>query len=119
MRRVRNLTLHEQGEAELRMAARAGVCLSAEARGVVADGGQGGFRVAAKQLAAELAACLRAGEGALVGGHTGVWLAASWQCREQEGRLPSLWYWETARRRDEAGRFVFVPERLAELEWER
>ena len=112
MTTLRNFTLHTQGPAEIEIAARAGFDLTPRPEGIEIapatplDG-------PAARFAASLRDAARAGHAVLIGGHTGLWIAALLLIPPNE--LPRLFYFETRRTRDENGRFVFIPERLGEV----
>jgi hypothetical protein len=112
MRTLRNLTLHVQGEAERTLASRQGFDLTAAAEGTLVDAGEQGLSIAAEKLAARLRLCASRQEAALVGGHTGVWLAAILLLTQQDAPIPDLLYFDTRRVQDSSGHFVFVPEGL-------
>lgn len=87
-----------------------------EPEGVEVGPGEEGLEAAAQLLAQRLLDCAQTGAAALVGGHTGAWFRAILLLGE---RLPDLYYFDTRRRTDERGRFVFAPERLARIARER
>lgn len=107
-----NLTLHEQGPREIRLAAGFGFVLEPAMRGVEVREGQGGLESAVEQLAAALCACQAVGAAALIGGHTGLWVAAVLAVQRRSLTLPELYCFETRRRQDEHGRFRFEAEGL-------
>ncbi len=112
---LRNLTLHLQGEKERALAARHGFDLRPEPEGVAVGPGREGLLVAGCELVEKLRACRERGEAVLVGGHTGVWLHAVARLHTLREALPPLFYFDTRRVRDEAGRFVFEPDGLVEI----
>jgi thioesterase domain-containing protein len=114
---LRNLTLHPQGEREVTLAARYGLALTPKPEGVSVEPGEDGLERAALCLAARLRQCRQRGEAALVGGHTGAWLAAAMRLVTQGEALPALYYFDTRRVQDTQGRFVFVPEGLVRVSW--
>jgi hypothetical protein len=76
MRTLRNLTLHEQNDAECAIAARAGFSLLRTPEGAVVEPGEAGLARASTQLADRLRSCTSQNEAVLIGGHTGALLAA-------------------------------------------
>jgi hypothetical protein len=117
MRILRNLTLHYQGDREVALAAARGLDLMREPEGVNVAPGQQGLRNASRELVARLRECRRKGEAVLLGGHTGLWVAAIAHIITQGEALPDLYYFDTRRVQDAEGRFVFEPEDLVRLEW--
>ncbi len=109
---LRNLTLHRQGDKEMALAARYGFRLLQEPEGVNVDPGPEGLVRAGRELAEKLRACRERGEAVLVGGHTGVWLHAVAHLLLAREPLPALYYFDTRRTRDDAGRFVFEADGL-------
>jgi hypothetical protein len=89
LKTLRNLTLHEQGEREIKLAARRGYLLTREAEGVAVEPGQEGLRRATQTLANKLRRCREQGESVLVGGHMGLWLATSLELAAQGQLLPA------------------------------
>jgi hypothetical protein len=112
LRILRNLTLHAQGDVERAIAAERGFDLLAEPEGISVEPGPEGLAAAVESLVAVLKDCGERGHAALVGGHTGLWLAAVLCARDRNILLPSLFYFDTRRIQDENGRFVFQAERL-------
>ena len=117
MRILRNLTLHYQGDREVALAAARGFDLTREPEGVNVAPGQQGLRNASLELVARLRECRRKGEAVLLGGHTGLWVAAIAHLVTNGEALPELYYFDTRRVHDAEGRFVFQPEDLVRLEW--
>jgi hypothetical protein len=117
MRILRNLTLHAQGDAEVALAASYGLALTREPEGVTVGPGEDGLQKAALDLAVRLHRCRQQDEAVLVGGHTGVWLAAVMRLTAEGAPLPALHYFDTRRIQDAQGRFVFVPEGLVRISW--
>jgi len=115
MTELRNLTLHPQGPAEVDLARASGYALAEAPEGVLARVGPGGLEDATAALAGRLADCASRGASALTGGHTGLWIAALELLAARGVRRPWLCYFETERRRDSEGRFVFRPLRLVRL----
>jgi hypothetical protein len=111
MTTLRNFTLHPQTARERGIAMRAGLFLSPAPEGVEVGAGPDGLREAAERLARLLEECARRGEAALVGGHTGAWIAAI----PRADAVPPLYYFDTRRGRDAQGRFVFIPEGLVRI----
>jgi hypothetical protein len=112
---MRNLTLHEQGAADCALAAQSGFALESKPEGVMVGPGEEGLEAAAKLLAERLQKCAERSEAVLVGGHTGVWIRAVLLMVANGESLPEFYYFDTRRRQDENGRFVFVPERLVRI----
>ena len=112
MKPLWNLTLHEQGVREIALAAIFGFNLEVVPRCEEVPEGQSGLQSATGRLAAALAACHHAGAAALIGGHTGLWVATILEMRERSVPLPPLYCFDTRRRRDENGRFQFIAEGL-------
>jgi len=117
MQILRNLTLHQQGDLEVSLAASQGFALTREPGGVQVEVGDEGLQRAAAELTARLRECHGRGQAALVGGHTGVWLAAVLRMALEGEPLPPLYYLDTRRIQDANGRFRFTPERLVRLRW--
>ena len=115
MKVLRNFTLHEQGEAECAIAARSGFSLSRAPDGAVVEPGEAGLARAATQLVDQFRSCAAQSEAVLVGGHTGVLLAAVLTLLAHGEVLPDLWYFDTRRIQDDKGRFVFQPECLVRI----
>jgi antitoxin (DNA-binding transcriptional repressor) of toxin-antitoxin stability system len=112
---LRNLTLHHQGPEHIDLAARYGFALEAEPEGVDVAPGPDGLLEAAITLAHKLAECSQSGAAALIGGHTGLWIAALDRLAADHKPRPALCYFATRRTRDEHGRFDFQPQSLAVL----
>jgi len=72
MRTLRNLTLHEQGDRELHLAQAMGFLLESQPWGVEISTG---FDEAVATLASRLHQTAELGHAALIGGHTGLWVA--------------------------------------------
>ena len=102
-----NLTLHEQGPAEIAIATAAGFDFDPTPRGVVVQPGQAGLNDAVTAIARVLGEAVAAKAAVLVGGHTLSLAGALVALREEE--LPSLVSFDTERQRDEHDRFVFRP----------
>lgn len=117
MRILRNLTLHLQSPREVELAAQHGLALTQEPEGVQVGPGEDGLKKASQQLAELLRRCRQRDEDVLVGGHTGVWLAAALRLIAEGEPLPSLYYFDTARIQDDQRRFVFVPIGLVRISW--
>jgi hypothetical protein len=115
MKTLANLTLHRQEEREIALAARDSYALDAEPSGVDVGEGTAGLERAVRLLADRLEECSRHQTAALVGGHTGLWIAAVDRLPARGVPRPELLYFDTARLRDESGRFVFSPRRLVHL----
>ena|ERR1022692_3094295 len=115
MRPLWNLTLHEQGPREITLAASVGFALEPAMRGVEVPEGQGGLERAVERLVATLCKCQAAGAAALIGGHTGLWVAAIRAVQKRSLTLPELYCFETRRRQDENGRFRFEAEGLLQV----
>lgn len=109
MKRLWNLTLHPQGKREYDIAMAKGFELSRQPEGVEFGAGADELNKAAETLAGRLAHCAAAGEAALIGGHTAVWVAALDKLAHRGLSRPPLYYFSTLRKRDEHGRFVFEP----------
>jgi len=112
MKPLWNLTLHEHGPREIMLAASFGFALGPAMRGVEVPRGQGGLESAVERLVATLCACEAAGAAALIGGHTGLWVAAIMAVQKRSLTLPELYCFETRRLQDENGRFRFEAEGL-------
>jgi hypothetical protein len=112
MPRIRNLTLHRQGEREREIALAAGLALDADPEGVEATDD---IEAAAESLAALLRDCAARGHAALAHGHTGVWIAATVGMARAGEPMPALYSFLTERLHDERGRFVFAPVRLVRV----
>jgi len=115
MTRLRNLTLHRQKEQEIRIAREAGFDLVAEPAGVGVGPGERGLEDAAARLEALLRECGARGECVLLGGHTGVWVAAVMRLLAAGTAPPPLYCFDTRRVHDQNGRFIFVPEGLVRV----
>jgi hypothetical protein len=107
MRVLRNLTLHKQGPREKALADERGLALAEAPEGVEMQPGES-LEDCARMLADKLRSATAHGESALVGGHTGLWIAAVLLAEA----VPEMYCFETRRILDENGRFVFVPDRL-------
>jgi hypothetical protein len=112
---LRNLTLHRQREDEVRIARDAGFALAAEPEGFEIEPGEAGLRAGEERLAAMLEECGARGEPALMGGHTGMWVAAVLRLARSGIALPPLYCFDTRRVHDAEGRFIFVPEGLVRV----
>lgn len=112
MRRLRNLTLHEQGERECAVAAQCGFDLCRQPEGVEFGPGANDLADAASMLATRIAECAAAGDAVLLGGHTALWIVALDLLVQRKIRRPLLCYFSTLRKRDAQGRFVFEPVRV-------
>jgi hypothetical protein len=117
MQTLRNLTLHEQSDLEVNLAASQGFALTPEPGGVEVEIGNDGLWRATASLTIRLRECRDRGEAILVGGHTGLWLAAVLHLALNGETLPPMYYFDTRRIRDDTGRFQFVPERLVRVQW--
>lgn len=115
MRALRNFTLHRQGAREQALAAEAGFALETEPVGVEVPPGPAGLSLAARLLADRLDRCAVDGTAGLIGGHTAIWIVSLDLLNERGRQRPDLYYFETARRRDVDGRFVFAPASLAKV----
>lgn len=115
MKTLRNLTLHPQQDREIALAREYGYILFPEPEGVSVGPGHDGLATASELLAAQITQCAAAGHAALIGGHTGVWIAAVLAVVASGARLPELCYFETERVRDDNGRFIFVPRSIVSL----
>lgn len=113
MRRMLNFTLHEQGDRECEVAARAGFTLDREAAGIEVEGVDASeIQAAVRRLCAQLLEAGEAGEAVLLGGYAGLWVSAVMEMMRRGERLPELWCFATRRSRDRDGRFVFQGEGL-------
>jgi hypothetical protein len=109
---LRNFTLHPQTPRELELARSAGFHLTPKPEGIEIPAGTP-LAAAALEFANRLRDAARQGHAVLVGGHTALWIAAILSLPPAD--LPRMFYFETARTRDEQGRFVFTPLRLCEI----
>ena len=109
MKKLRNLTLHPQGDPECKIAAEAGFELCRTPEGVEFGVGKDDLIAAAAVLAERLAECSVAGDAALIGGHTALWIVALDLLAQRGIARPALYFFSTLRKRDENGRFVFEP----------
>jgi hypothetical protein len=98
-----------QGERERVVAAQAGFELRTEPEGVELGTAEQELAGAAETLAARLAECSAAGDAALVGGYTALWITALDLLARRNIKRPQLCYFSTLRKRDVHGRFVFEP----------
>ncbi len=115
MQRLRNMTLHEQGERECAIAVQDNFDLCRRPEGIEFGAGKEDFAAAAVTLAARLAECATAEDAVLVGGHTALWITALDMLARRGRRRPQLCYFSTVRKRDEQGRFVFEPLRVERI----
>lgn len=112
---LRNLTLHQQKDEELRIAREAGFALTSEPQGFEVAPGQRGLEEAAGRLAAILGEYGALGECVLLGGHTGLWVAAVTRLVRSGAAIPPLYCFDTPREHDASGHFEFVPEGLVRV----
>ena len=109
LKTLRNLTLHAQSAREQEIALGYGLEVTVDPEGLMIESGQAGFDAAVAELALRLRECAQRGEAVLLGGHTGLWVAALLAvCRVSgETAAPPCYCFDTARIQDAAGRFVF------------
>lgn len=107
MKRLINLTLHEQGSREVEIARMAGYRLETTPLAPVVQAGQAGLDTAGAALADLLRMAARDDAAVLIGGHSGALAYALRILRNQA--WPEMVVFDTRRERDDRDRFVFVP----------
>lgn len=107
MKKLINLTLHPQGEKEIKLARSAGYELDPDPRAPMVGPGMEGLVKAATESAGVFGEAVRDGAAVLIGGHTGALVYALRSIKNEE--WPEMVVFETRRERDENDRFVFRP----------
>ena len=105
--------MHEQGDAEQGLARSKGYSLCRRPEGVNVSGTN--LSAASDRLARLLSECSNRGWAALIGGHTGAIVQALLDLNFRGESIPQIVCFQSERKRDENGRFVFEPSALVRV----